>query len=391
MESADYLVIGGGIAGTTAAETLREEDPRAKIAILEAEPHVLYSRVLIPKYIKGQIQKDALFLRKISDYAEKNIDFYPSAKVSKINPERRETILENGQIFSYKKLLIASGGKPKTWTSDVQVDVGRPKVLRMHTLEDAEEIKSALAGAKEKMVLILGEGFIALEFLRIFILNGFKTHLATKSDVWGETRLGRTGAEMLEEVFKKHGVIIHKKIVNGEKIKSALTAVGIGLARDLEDFAGLEVGQGILTDEFLETSQPGIFAAGDIAEFFDAIAGRRRIVGNWTNSFLQGRTAALNMLGRRVLFKNVSTYNISCLDEKLTFAGNTEDFDDVLEIKKDGTLLRALFSARGGSAFGGKDKILTGAVLINRFNDKIEMTKLIERGAEKNEVAKIFS
>src|SRR3990167_423696 len=125
MESADYLVIGGGIAGTTAAETLREEDPRAKIAILEAEPHVLYSRVLIPKYIKGQIQKDALFLRKISDYAEKNIDFYPSAKVSKINPERRETILENGQIFSYKKLLIASGGKPR----DIM-----PGALKMHTL-----------------------------------------------------------------------------------------------------------------------------------------------------------------------------------------------------------------------------------------------------------------
>ena len=382
MPTIDYLVIGGGIAGTAAAETLREEDPHAKIAILEAEPHVLYSRVLIPKYIKGQIQKEALFLRKISDYAEKNINFYPSAKVLKINPEKREAILKNGSIFSYKKLLIASGGKPKTWTSDVQVDVGRPfQVLRMHTLEDADAIKEAIENAKIKEVLVIGEGFIALEFIRIFILNGFKTHLATKGDVWGEARLGRTGAEMLEEVFKKYEIVVHKKTADREKIKSALTAAGIGLSRNLEAFAGLEVGRGILSDEFLETSRPGIFAAGDVAEFFDVIAGRRRIVGNWTNSFLQGRIAALNMLGRRVLFKNVSTYNISCLDERLTFAGDTEDFDDVLEIKKDGTLLRALF----------KENKLKGAVLINRFNDKIEMTKLIERGAEKDEVAKIFS
>ncbi len=376
MESADYLIIGGGIAGTTAAEVLREEDQHAKIAILEAEPHVLYSRVLIPKYIKGHIQREALFLRKISDYAEKNINFYPSSRVSKINPEKREAVLENGKIFSYKKLLIASGGKPK----DIL-----PGVLRMHTLEDADAIKETIKNAKIKEVLVIGEGFIVLEFLIIFILNGFKTHLVAKGDAWGEARLGRTGAEMLEEVFKKHGVIIHKKIADGEKIKSAITAAGIGLSRNLEAFAGLEVGPpaggGILTNEFLETSQPGIFAAGDVAEFFDLVAGRRRIVGNWTNSFLQGRAAALNMLGRRVLFKNVSTYNISCLDERLTFAGDTEDFDDALEIKKDGTLLRALF----------KENKLKGAVLINRFNDKIEMTKLIERGAEKNEVAKIFS
>ena len=379
MASADYLIIGGGIAGTSAAEVLRGEDPHAKIAILETEPHVLYSRVLIPKYIKGQIQRDALFLRKISDYAEKNIGFYPSSKVSKINIERREAILENGLIFSYKKLLIASGGKPKAWTSGVQADAGRP--LRMHTLEDAEKIKDAINNAENKTALVLGEGFIALEFLSIFILNGFKTHLIAKGSAWGEARLGRTGAEMLEEVFKKYGVVMHKKTADGEKIKTALVAAGVGLSRNLEAFAGLEVGQGILADEFLETSCPGIFAAGDIAVFFDVIAGRRRIVGNWTNSFLQGRAAALNMLGRRVIFKNVSTYNISCLDERLTFAGDTEDFDDSLEIKTGGTLLRALF----------KENKLKGAVLINRFNDKIEITRLIEAGAAKNEVAKIFS
>ena len=372
----DYLIIGGGIAGTSAAEVLREKDAHVKIAILEAGPHVLYSRVLIPKYIKGQIQREALFLRKVSDYAEKNIDFYPSAKVSKINSEKREAILENGLIFSYKTLLIASGGKPR----DVL-----PGVLRMHTLEDAEKIKKVVRDTKEKTALILGEGLIALEFLSIFILNGFKTHLATKDDAWGEARLGQAGAEMLEEVFKKHGVIIHNKIANGEKIKSALTAAGIGLSRNLEAFAGLEVGQGILTNEFLETSRPGIFAAGDIAEFFDVVAGRRRIVGNWTNSFLQGRAAALNMLAPPSAgltpFRNVSAYNISCLDERLTFAGDTEDFDDTLEITKDGTLLRALFKT---------DK-LKGAVLINRFNDKMETVRLIEQRAAKDEVAKIFS
>lgn len=395
MDSADYLIVGGGIAGTTAAETIREADAHATIAILEDEPHVLYSRVAIPRYLKGRAARESLFLRKIDDYEKKGISFYPSTRVLKIDAEKREVSIESGteakRNFHYKKLLVSSGGRPRP-LPEVFRYTGDVKVLRMQTLEDADLIKEAISGAAEKTALVVGEGFIALEFIAVFAAHNFKIHAAAVGDIWGESRIGRAGGEIFEENFKKHGIILHRKtepsffkdgeflLKNGNKIKASLAGVGIGISRNTDFLSGLEVGGGILTDEFLETSRPGIFAAGDVADFFDVVAGRRRAIGNWTNSFLQGRTAALNMRGARNVFKNVSAYNITNLDLKLTFVGDTDAYDGVLERVGRNTLLRALF----------KENKLKGAVLINRFDDKIRITEMIGRGAEKNELEKTF-
>ncbi|MDP3762965.1 MAG: FAD/NAD(P)-binding oxidoreductase [bacterium] len=414
MDSADYLIVGGGIAGTTAAETIREADAHATIAILEDEPHVLYSRVAIPRYLKNRAQRESLFLRKIDDYKKRGISFYPSTRVLKIDTERREVVIESkakaglpdgraGQNFYYKKLLVSSGGRPRP-LPEVFRYTGGVKVLRMQTLEDADLIKEAIAGAAEKtarldsamQALVIGEGFIALEFIAVFAEHGFKIHAVAKGDVWGESRIGRAGGEIFEENFKKHGIMVHRKtepsffkdgeffLKNGNKIKASVVGAGVGLSRNMDFLSGLEVappaGGGIFTDEFLETSRAGIFAAGDVADFFDVVSGRRRTVGNWTNSFLQGRTAALNMLGGRNVFKNVSAYNITNLDLKLTFVGDTDDYDSVLEKAGQNTLLRALF----------KENKLKGAVLINRFDDKILLSQLIERGADKDELEKTF-
>jgi len=110
MSIYDFLIVGGGIAGTSAAETLREQDRHASIAILEREEHPLYSKVLIPNYLKKKIKREALFLRKTSDYAERGISFFPSTEVKDINYDRREIYSSDGRIFPFKKLLLAAGG-----------------------------------------------------------------------------------------------------------------------------------------------------------------------------------------------------------------------------------------------------------------------------------------
>ena len=377
MARFDFAIIGGGVSGTTAAEALRERDAHASIAIFEEEPYPLYSRVLIPKYLKGDILRDGLFLRKIENYAEKNIAFYPGAKVIRIDSDKHE-FHTAGEIFSYKKLLISAGGYPRPWMPDIQEGAGRP--LRMHTLDDADAIKKAMSEAPCREALVLGEGLIAMEFIEIFLKNGFSAHVTARGDYFGEKKLGKTGGAFFEENLKRHGVLVHKN-AEPSSINACLVGAGIGIERNLSVFGGLEANVGILTDEFLASSNPDIYAAGDIAEFFDVIFKKRRVAGNWTTAFLQGQAAARNMLGERFAFKNAATYNISNLGLRLSFLGDPEEYDDALESSGETNFLRLLF--RGGR--------LSGAVLINRVQDKQLIAQLIESGADKNEIQQKFS
>lgn len=372
MARTDFLVLGGGVSGTTAAETLKEKDPDALVALVEDEPYPLYSRVMIPPYLKRRIRREALFLRKVSDYEAHGIDFYPSTKIVKLSPERQEAYAEDGRIFSYKKLLIASGGSPKKLGSDI---------LRMHTLDDADNIKKAMAATNPKEASVIGEGFIALEFIETFLLNGFKVHALARGDFFNEKRLGEAGAKILEENFERRGVVLHKHTEIGS-IAPTLVGTGIGLERNLEAFRSLKTNKGIVTNEFLETSDSNIYASGDVAEFYDVFSGANRVVGNWTNSFLQGRIAALNMLGERQAFRAVSAYNIVNLGLNITFVGYLDDADSFFEKAGEKELLRIFIA-------GGK---VRGGVLINRFRDKIAITRLIEenRLVLQNELERVF-
>ncbi len=376
MARFDFAIIGGGVSGTTAAEALRERDAHASIAIFEDEPYPLYSRVLIPKYLKGDAARETLFLRKTENYAEKNIAFYPGAEIVRIDPSHHE-FQTGDEIFSYKKLLISAGGRPRPWTADAPSGA---RLLRMHTLDDADAIKKTISEAPCGTALVIGEGFIAMEFIEIFLKNGFSTHVIANGDYFGEKKLGKLGGDLFEENLKRHGVEVHKN-TKPASIKACVVGVGVGIERNLSAFSGLEVSAGILTDEFLAASQPDIYASGDIAEFFDVILKKRRAAGNWTSAFLQGQAAARNMLGGQVAFKNVATYNISNLGLRFSFLGDVEEYDDTLESSDGASLLRLLF--RGDQ--------LSGAALINRFQDKTLIAELIENGAHKNEIKQKFS
>ena len=222
--------------------------------------------------------------------------------------------------------------------------------------------------------------------------------MLARGKYWGgEARFGAEGSRIMEENFRLHDAVIHRNaeislikndefyLKNGEHIKAPLWALGIGLTRDFSFLPDIEKNAGLFCDEYLRTSDPDIFAAGDAAEYYDIFLKRRITVGNWTSAFLQGRCAAMNMLFNREarIFKAIPAYTLVNLGINLTFLGmaDRETADDTFELSDNNRLMRVFLE---------KGKVI-GAVLINRFNDKIEMTKLIERGAEKNEVAKIFS
>ncbi len=370
MNFYDYLIIGGGIAGTTAAETLRQKDQNSKIAILESGPHPLYSKVLIPHYLKNKISRDKIFLRKPENYAGLNIDFYLSTKANGFNFKDHKVTANSGE-FGYKKLLIASGGEPK--------NQDQIKGLRMHTIEDADAIKEALKNSAGKGANVIGEGFIAMEFLETFVLNGFGTSLFLRGEYFSESKFGKSGSLLLEENFKKHSISIYKN-TSAVPENHDLLGIGIGLERNLKIFEPLSVKTGILTDQFLRTNEPDVYAAGDIAEFHDLISDRHRIAGNWTNSFLQGKFAASNMAGENSTFKFVTSYNIVNFGFNIGFIGDIDESDEVLEKSEKNDLIRIFI----------KDKKIKGAVLINRFNDKNTISAMIERGNTKNEAEEYF-
>ena len=410
MKLADFLIIGGGVAGTTAAETLRELDPYASISIIDAEPYPLYSRVMIPGYLKHKTKRNAIFLRKISDYAAKKIGLYSSLVVSKIDYQKREVYTENGEIFPYKKLLIASGGAPKPWfLPGLAAEDFFGRILRMHTLDDADNILSKMkthAASVSKdatqaggQALVVGEGFIALEFIESFLKNGFTVHTVSKENYFNEKRFGINGGKIMQDAFSRNGVITHRgtepasingmeiTLRNGERLSPALVGVGVGILRNLDSFGEIKKNIGILTNEFFETSEENVYAAGDAAEFFDTYAGIQRTVGNWTNSFLQGRAAGLNMFAslsgdteKRAPYRAIPAYNIINLKLNLTFVGYLDDADDFWEKLYEGGITRVFL----------KGEKIRGAVLINRFNDKIKIAELIKLGGDKNELEKTF-
>lgn len=400
MNSVDYLIIGGGIAGTTAAETIRAHDASVSVAIVEREPHSLYSRVLIPHYCKKKIERERLFLRTTADYEKQHIGFYLDAATVGCDFERHEVTALVGEtkskeIFSYKKLLLATGGVPKPLPASLSFGDAVP-MLRMQTLGDADAIVDAMAGALTKEAAVLGEGFIAMEFIETFFINGFRVHALCRGGLFGEKRLGVQGARMLEELYQKQGIRFYKNIKDeeiarrdvwlAEKNKPfpiAVVGAGIGLARSLDIFSALKTNRGIVANECLQTSNPDVYTAGDVAEWFDSIKGQYTVVGNWTNAFLQGRVAALNMLGQKTPLRVVPTYSITNFGVKLTIVGDIEEGDNVWE--EVGTVVRPFLRRvvfQNGKTIGG--------VLINQFSDKTRLVSLVEAGASKHDVEKAF-
>ncbi len=380
----DYLIIGGGVAGVTAAETIREYDSDAHIAIVAQEADVLYSRVLLPHYLKRHIARQKLFLRTAEDFTDKKIDIHQEEILKTIDAKHKDVTLENGKTFTYEKLLLATGGRVKEW--------GKPEdqhiVYRLQTIRDADRLFEALPLIHNP--LVVGSSFISLEFLEIFLANHITPTLLVRDSHFFKNILETQGAELMHENFIRLGIHVdyHDTIMhidatptgadvttkNLKKISIDAITVGVGLNRNLEYArgAGIIMGeQGIKVNEFLETSEPDIFAAGDVAEYYDIVSSSYRTIGNWTNAVLQGKRVGLNMMGKRDVFRSVPSYSITNLGFQITALGDISNHT--------GALVRIDKAHKQYERFFLKGDTLAGAVCINRFSDKAHLSKLIEQ------------
>ncbi|MBI2551391.1 FAD-dependent oxidoreductase [Candidatus Uhrbacteria bacterium] len=384
----NHLIIGGGIAGTTAAEEIRKKDKEASITLVSEEFHPLYSRVLLPHYLKGKIPRERVFLKKESWYAEQNIDWMVGITALKLDAKNRFVALSNGRELPYDKLLIASG-------MDVRPLFGNlPGVMYLRTLEDADEIleqtnPTSLPPTSHLPALVYGGGFIACEFINYFTNIGWPVRVAHRgSQFWEKFLLPEAGA-LIRTHLEANGVEVLPHMpepevagkdrlesvsFNGKAMPCRALGVGIGLRPDwqwaLEN--GVKVDRGVVVNEFLETDVEDIFAAGDIVQFQDIVTRRSIQVGNWMNAIMQGRVAAANMLGEKKPFRLVSSYATDLLGMTIIFIGDTEKAAaDKVEIEAkplENGLIQRHF----------RNGVLVGAVLMNQNKERAILTKQID-------------
>jgi len=321
MREVEILIIGGGVAGTTAAETYRAGGGAGEVLIVSDEAHPLYSRVLLPNAVKGKISPDKAFLKKKEFYPEKSIETLFGRVVARVDYGRRVAALSDGEEIAYRKLVIAVGGKPRAW--DVPgAEAQAP--LRLQTYEDAAAVAEAVR--PESRLAIVGSGFIGLEFAAIALAKGAKATVLNRGPRFWTSMLGEEIAAAVQSALETAGVEVrnHAKVAeraadgvrlsDGSTVACDLVAIGIGVEVPMEPFGDLRGEHGLAADAALKAKHQDVWIAGDCAEFEDGkLGGLRHVVGNWTNAMAQGRHVGKALLGEDAPYLQLTQYTTNVI------------------------------------------------------------------------------
>lgn len=336
-EAAKYLIIGGGIAGTTAAETIRQQDKEGSISIVSDEPHGLYSRIMLskPNFFLEKIPFEKVWLKKESWYQEKNIKLIAGKKAVELDVSKKIIVLDDGMAIEYEKLLLAVGGCARKLTA---IGFDKRNIFVLRTLDDAKGIIAATKKAKK--AIAIGAGFVSFEMCEMLRMAKIDVTLLMREKRYWQYLLDETSGLMIEEALEKGGVNIMNEtevvefygeeklegavLKDGRKIDCDLAIIGVGIQCLLSwiEGGGVKVGRGILANEFLETNVPDIWTAGDSAEFKDLILGETIQLGNWVNAQIQGKIVGLNMVGKKEPLKLVSFYTTQGFGITIAFVGD---------------------------------------------------------------------
>ncbi len=385
MES--IIILGGGIAGTTAAEELRKMNADVAITIIEQEHHALYSRVLLPHYVKGKIPREKVFLKTWEWYQNKNIEIMPGVRVEAIDISNRFVKTTEGRELPFDALILAGGG-------ELNVIGGEPRgVSYLRGVDDADELiglirETLMHPEGDRHGVVYGGGFIALEYINIFQHFGILCDVVIRGSGFWSSLLSQHSQSVLAKKAIDGGVALHcnepelnilgdrevtgVKLSSGTDLPCSILGVGIGMHPDQSFYRdnGIEIDRGIVVNEYLETAHPMVYAIGDTAEFIDTVVDRRVVYGNWMNAQTQGRIVAKTILGERTPFSLVSSYSTNLLGMQMVFIGDVDKktADEIRQtVATDATSAEEFYRA-------GK---LVGAVLIGDISSRATITKRI--------------
>ena len=381
--SASHVIIGDGIAGSSAAETIREQDPDADVTVITEEGEALYNRILIKEFAKGKLPEAPISIHESDWYAERDIDLQLDTVVTGIDTDEKIVNTHESGTIEYDKLLLATGGTPTQLPVDGSDADG---VHHFWTFQDARAIREHADAADTGIVV--GAGLLGIDLAAICAAQDIDAHYLMRGNRWWRYALSLEGAEIIHDALDENGVtpvfdsgvdhfetdedgqVTGATDPNGDHYEGDFVGVAIGLNFNTEFLhdTAVELDDGIVVDEHMAADVEDVYAAGDITRFYDTILNDYTQNGAWGSAKEQGAVAGMNMTGDDEEFRWVPSYSITHFEFPFLSFGHPTIGDEHAERKYSDTEWRRL-------AF--KDGQLVGGVLIGDLSPQSAYKQLI--------------
>jgi len=381
-----HVIVGNGVAGVTAAQSIVRADPTAKVYIFGEEPHLYYRRPLLWEFIAGQIEQDDVYFRPADWYAERGIHLHMGIRATVLVPLEHRLTLSDGTTVTYDRLLLATGGRP--FVPSCQ-GTGKQGVFTLRTLDDALAIKAY--AQRVSAAVVIGGGLLGLETARALRTAGLDVTVVEFAPHLLPRQLDAEGAEVLQSLLEAQGLQIitggaiqavhgderadciwlqDERVVPGELV---IFSTGIRSEVALAQAAGLEVKRGVVVDKQLQTSAEDVLAAGDAAEF------EGRVYGIIPPAIEQARVAAANMVapGSATYTGTLPATTLKVAGAELTSLG-----ESIVDTNEAVQLRHTDFPGGHYRKFVLREGRVVGAILLNDNERVRPITQLIEQGVD---------
>jgi 3-phenylpropionate/trans-cinnamate dioxygenase ferredoxin reductase subunit len=382
--SETFVIVGAGVAGGGAAAALREEGFDGRVVLIGAEQQPPYERPPLSKeYLRGESSFERALFQPPDFYDENGVETRFGVRATRVDAAEKVVELDGGERVAYDRLLVATGGRNRRFRIPGMDLEG---IYSLRTVADSDRIRAEISPGRRAVVV--GMGFIGSEVAASLRQSGVDVVVVDRNEVPLRRVLGEEVGRVIEGIHRDHGTsmifedtvaafegvgrVERATTARGRRIECDFVVVGLGVepVTDLLADTGAEIDNGVVVDEYLRTGVEGIYAAGDVANHYHPVFGRRIRVEHWQNALKQGPVAARNMLDKDKPYDEVPWFWSDQYEHNLQYAGFHTEWDELV--------VRGSMEERNFVAFYRKDRRVLAAVALNRGRDLRRSMPLIK-------------